>query len=95
MIIIEKLDGRHSGRSLWSHRAWIRGADKAYDFHQIRTECWSTFGPACSRDDVWPIRKVDPMFSPDWCWHHDWRNNAYYLYFKGTHPMASWILLKS
>jgi hypothetical protein len=88
-IVISKLDGRHAGHILFSHRAEIIGTwiERDQEFVQVREWCWETFGPGVERDLI--HAKKDSK----WGWHLNQSPAKYYIYLKDeylTHFTLKW-----
>jgi len=67
-IVLEKLDARHTGHTLFQYRVPLYGFE---EFLKIRKFCWETWGASCEIDlitvelgqlynDIWSWRLVDP-----------------------------------
>jgi hypothetical protein len=79
-LLLEKLDGRHNARRVYSHRIWVRGPshDRKRNYVQLREWCWETFGPGCERDLIW----YNDSSSYRWAFHHDQKSDILYIYLK-------------
>ena len=84
-FILERLDRRHTGYQIFSHRAWIRGSspnERKQNFILMREWCWENFGPGCERDLVWYNGMVDGQVSYQWAFHYEQRQGSLYIYLR-------------
>ena len=83
MATLEKLDGRHSLCSMFSHRVRFSGIEEIGEY--IRARAWLTehYGLGIERDLIWasfPHYKLD-IEQPEWSWHNDDRTRSF-IYLK-------------
>lgn len=78
-MVLQELDGRHSGHGTFTHRVRISGPkqEKIDMFHRVRTWCWETFGPSTERDTYTSANVTAP-----WAWHLDSQHYIPYIYLK-------------
>ena len=94
---LERLDGRHTGSRKFRYRVQFIGPVglRFAKFSEIRKECWHIWGPSNERDihlRFWRDIHAEHR-NNQWCWHHDPKSNAVYIYLKGDEE-ASFIKLK-
>ena len=96
-IKLEKLDGRHSLNTFYTHRAKLVGMEDVPKFIEIRNWLWEHYGPGLERETIWVVQYQSmkanlPDFNPLWAWHVD--DRKYYLYMKEevlTHFTLKWL----
>jgi hypothetical protein len=79
-ITLQKLDGRHSLSTFFSHRAKMIGMDGCAEFVEIRNWMWENYGPGLERETVWTLNYFKEIPVPVWAWHVD--DRKYYIYMK-------------
>ena len=95
-FILEKLDGRHTGRGLWKYRLRIQNdlyAPKSYprNFHMLRSWMIEQYGLSSERDEYKTIALAciaHEGFDPPWCWHVDRDTNNMYIYIRNDEVLS-------
>jgi|688.fasta_scaffold1294073_1 hypothetical protein len=93
---LEKLDARHNGHRLFSHRVAIYGLklEQATKLIELREWCEYTFGKTVERDlvlyfagnksNLTEFKSEFDILNPKWSWHFDTKTfDLPYIYFKG------------
>jgi len=84
---IQKLDGRHNGYRLFTHRVEVIGdlinyrLDRLENFLKLRSWCLESFGEGCERDiyeDFYYRQKT--KHNEFWAWHFTGTHDAFYIY---------------
>ena len=93
---LEKLDGRHKGSSLFTHRAVVQGSkklEKYKDFLKLRQWCWETWGPSCEREIYIPLALNNIDDRPyGWAWHYGDNYTECYIYLSGSKQLELFSL---
>ena len=92
---LDKLDGRHKGSSLFTHRVFVQGPklEKCKDFLKLRQWCWETWGPSCEREIYLSLALNNIDDRPrGWAWHYEDNYTECYIYLTSSQQLEFFTL---
>jgi len=97
---VEKLDKRHKGAGLFSHRIKLQGPYKELlpNYLTVREWCWSVWNPSCEREMILsllfrvPKEQHDTVVPKHWCWHYESDYNECYIYLFTEQDLSMFLL---